>query len=70
MVCDGGMGVILGHASVGVTWLRWLGGHGPQDLDSSRTRVTPLAEVPDEFLERIRARANQRITELETPGQS
>ncbi len=41
-----------------------------QDAVFQASIVRDLAEVPDEFLERIRSRANERITELETPGRS
>ncbi len=41
-----------------------------QDTIFRASIVRDLAEVPDEFLERIRSRANERITELETPGRS
>jgi hypothetical protein len=41
-----------------------------QDKVFEASIVRDLAEVPDEFLERLRSRANERITKLESPGQS
>ena len=41
-----------------------------QDAVFEASIVRDLAEVPEEFLERVRSRANDRITELETPGRS
>lgn len=41
-----------------------------QDRAFEASIVRDLAEVPDEFLDRIRSRANERIAELETPGRS
>ncbi len=41
-----------------------------QDAVFEASIVRDLAEVPDGFLDRIRSRANDRITRLETPGRS
>ncbi len=41
-----------------------------QDAVFEASIVRDLAEVPEEFLERVRSRANDRISELETPGRS
>ena len=41
-----------------------------QDKLFEASIVRDLSEVPDEFLERIRSRANDRITEVESPGRS
>ncbi len=39
-----------------------------QDSIFQASIVSDLAEVPEEFLARVRSRANERITELESPG--